>query len=81
MPVEVLERITNFTALGLRFWDATLDRQVRDGLKVTARPFFERRLRERTARLTASGVYTFEGLGGLGERERGCVAGGAGRGG
>lgn len=73
MPVEVLERITNFTALGLRFWDATLDRQVRDGLKVTARPFFERRLQERTARLTASGIYTFQGLPGLRDLESGFV--------
>lgn len=71
MPVEVLERITAFTALGLRFWDATLDRQVRDGLQVTARPFFERRLQVREAILTVSGIYTFQGMPGLRDLESG----------
>lgn len=61
---EPLERLTIFTALGIRFWDAALDRQVTDGLIVTARrPGVDQR--SVRAFRTRSGVYAFRGLPGL----------------
>ena len=69
--VRVLERGETFTALGLRFWDAALDAQVRDGLIVTARPAIAARTQVRRARLTQSGVYAFHALPGLVEIEHG----------
>jgi hypothetical protein len=73
MPVRVLERITTFTALGLRFWDAAFDRQARDGLVVTARPFHEAHMQVRTAHLTSSGIYAFHNLPGLRDLESGLL--------
>jgi hypothetical protein len=61
---EPLERVTIFTPLGIRFWDAALDRQVRDGLVVTARrPGTNQRVVR--AFRTRSGIYAFHGLPGL----------------
>ena len=53
-----------FTTLGIRFWDAALERPVTGGLAVQA---FRRDTREPpvTARLTPSGVYAFHDLPGL----------------
>jgi hypothetical protein len=61
---QVIEKVTVFTTLGIRFWDPAKDTQVRDGLVVTARP-------EKAAGpiieafQTASGIYAFQGLPGL----------------
>jgi hypothetical protein len=62
--VEPAEQITIFTPLGIRFWDAALDRQVRDGLVVTARRAGTRQRAVR-AFTTRSGIYAFHGLPGL----------------
>jgi hypothetical protein len=58
------ERVTIFTPLGIRFWDAAKDVPVKDGLMVTARsgtaPYSVV-----SAFRTRSGVYAFQGLPGL----------------
>ncbi|HEX5165876.1 MAG TPA: hypothetical protein VFV93_10815 [Thermomicrobiales bacterium] len=61
---EPLEQITIFTPLGIRFWDAALDRQVTDGLVVTARRPGSNQRPVRAFR-TRSGIYAFRGLPGL----------------
>jgi hypothetical protein len=68
LPGAPLERKTVVTALGIRFWDAARDTEVREGLVVTAR------LHDSTrpvvgAFTTGSGVYAFQGLPGLQEIE------------
>jgi hypothetical protein len=73
MTVDVLERISTFTTLGLRFWEAALDQQVRDGLVVTARPAIARTVPRRAATRTLSGVYAFPGLPGLRDVEHGLA--------
>jgi len=59
-----LERLSIVTPLGIRFWDAALDRPVEDGLDVTAWPT-ARPSALTQARLTMSGIYAFHGLPGL----------------
>lgn len=59
-----LERLTIFTPLGIRFWDAAWSTQVSEGLTVTARPQGTRQAVAYAFR-TASGVYAFQGLPGL----------------
>jgi hypothetical protein len=61
---RLLERITTFTPLGIRFWDPVRNTQVSDGLTVTARPETLSGSVTRAFR-TASGIYTFQGLQGL----------------
>jgi hypothetical protein len=69
--VKHLEEIRFLTLLGIRFWDAALDEQVRDGLTVAAR-------REAaygswvSAFRTASGLYAFRHLPGLRDYETGA---------
>jgi hypothetical protein len=61
---RLLERITTFTPLGIRFWDPVRNMQVSDGLTVTARPETPHGSVTRAFR-TASGIYAFQGLQGL----------------
>ncbi|MDA8018135.1 MAG: hypothetical protein MPN21_11875 [Thermoanaerobaculia bacterium] len=62
--VLVLEELTVFTPLGIRFWDPVLDGQVRDSLKVEAWPVPGLRPVARAQR-TGSDIYAFHGLPGL----------------
>ena len=59
-----LETLTTFTVLGIRFWDASRNVQVSDGLHVTARPDVANG-RSTTAFITPSGNYVFRSLPGL----------------
>ncbi len=59
-----VERQAIFTPLGIRFWDPALDRQISDGLTITATPMDERG-KVTLAQRTASGIYAFYGLPGL----------------
>lgn len=58
------ESHTTLTALGIRFWDIALDRQVRDNLVVRAYPVLGTGPVV-SAFHTASGVYGFQGLPGM----------------
>ena len=69
-PVRVLEQLSVFTPLGIRFWDPVLDRQVRDGLRVTAWPASTQRPVV-TAYRTQSDIYAFQDLPGLRDLEYG----------
>jgi hypothetical protein len=70
--VRVIEILSTFTPLGIRFWDSVLDAQVRDGLHVTARPFSAATTRPRaTAYRTGSDIYAFGHLSGLEDFENG----------
>jgi hypothetical protein len=62
-----VERNAIFTPLGIRFWDPVRDRQVSDGLVVTARPYRSDRSggNATPAVRTGSGDYAFHGLPGL----------------
>lgn len=62
--VLVLEELTVFTPLGIRFWDPVLDAQVRDALRVEAWPVPGLRPRA-SARRTGSDIYAFHRLPGL----------------
>lgn len=65
----VLEELATFCPLGLRFWDAVADDQIRAGLRVRAWP--EPALRPVVeAFRTRSDVYAFQGLPGLRGLER-----------
>jgi hypothetical protein len=65
----VLEEVGAFCTLGLRFWDAVADAQIREGLQVTAWPLPALRPIRRAFR-TVSDVFAFQGLPGLLEIER-----------
>jgi len=61
MKVEILERRRVTTPLGIRFWDAAMDRPVTSGLRVTARP--ENLAKPvAAAQPTRSGIYAFHHL-------------------
>lgn len=62
--LQPLERVSVYTPLGIRFWDAASDVAVTDSLEVTARPPERPDLR-RAAFRTLSGVYAFSNLPGL----------------
>lgn len=62
------ERLNVFTPLGIRFWDVSQNRQVREGLQVTARRS-SLAGRVAVASRTASDLYAFHGLAGLRELE------------
>lgn len=62
--LEPLEKVSQYTALGIRFWDLARDVAVTHGLEVTARPTGQPQL-ERRAFQTLSGIYAFRGLPGL----------------
>ncbi len=65
----VLEELVTSCPLGLRFWDAVTDAQVRGGLRVRAWPLPARRPVVAAFR-TVSDVYAFQGLPGLVDVER-----------
>ena len=65
MQVDVLERISSFTPLGIRFWDSSLDTEVSGGLIVAAWPAAQRPPRPVFARRSGSGIYHVSGLPGL----------------
>lgn len=69
--VRVVEEITSSAPLGVRFWDWAVDRPVRDGLLVRARPAGGGPLA--TARPSRSGVYGFLNLPTTREAERGSI--------
>jgi hypothetical protein len=71
MQVEILERVTSFTSLGIRFWDVALDRPVAEDLAVVAWPLEDSMARPVRAFRTRSGVYALMGLPGLAAVERG----------
>lgn len=52
------------SVLGIRFWDPVTDNQVRDGLRVTARPLYASGPKVRANR-TRSDIYAFHGLPGM----------------
>lgn len=56
MQVDILERVSAFTSLGIRFWDAALDRPVAERLSVSARPLQNPAARAVRAFRTLSGV-------------------------
>ncbi len=62
--INILEELTVFTPLGIRFWDAALDRQIREGLVVRAWPESPGQPVVEAFR-TASDVYAFRRLPGL----------------
>ena len=65
----MLEELTTFCTLGVRFWDATTDAQIRSGLQVRIWP--EEALRPVVeADRTYSDIYAFHRLPGLGAVER-----------
>jgi hypothetical protein len=61
---RVLEQFDTFTPLGLRFWDPAIDRQITDGLRVTAWPP-QAPTQQTAAMRTRSGVYAFRWLPGV----------------
>jgi hypothetical protein len=66
----ILETLTTFTPLGLRFWDPATDQQVRDALRVEASP--SARPGARVAAVRSFGdVYSFPHLPGLRDVEYG----------
>jgi hypothetical protein len=60
----VIEELATVCPLGIRFWDAVNDVQIRDRLRVTAWPLPARRPITRAFR-TVSDIYAFQGLPGL----------------
>ncbi len=64
--LEILETQTIFTPLGIRCWDPVYDRQVGEGLQVTARPETASGPVKYAFR-TATRVYAFQNLPGLHE--------------
>jgi len=71
MQVRVLERISTYTPLGLRFWDQAFDRPVQDSMVATARPWGRPTARPVRAVATFSGALAFHGLPGMREIEHG----------
>lgn len=61
---HLLETVTTFAPLGIRFWDEVLDRPVGDGLVVTARAEGTTSPRV-SAFVTATGIFAFERLPGM----------------
>lgn len=61
---RLLESLTTRTLLGIRFWDPATDRQVSDGLQVSAWPETAPELKVRAFR-TASGNFAFQNLPGM----------------
>lgn len=62
--IKVLEELATFTPLGIRFWDPVMDEQIRDSLKVTARPQNKKGPIIQAFR-TVSDVYAFNNLPGM----------------
>lgn len=64
MTHRLVETLTRFTPLGIRFWDPSSARPVREGLRVRAWPEGAAGSGRQAFR-TVSGVYAFSGLPGL----------------
>lgn len=71
--VDVLEEHATSAPLGVRFWDWAVDRPVREGLLVRARPAAGGPVT--TARPSSSGVYGFISLPTTRDAERGSIDG------
>lgn len=69
MDVRVIERISTYSPLGLRFWDQDFAKPVEDGMIATARPWQQPDARPRHAVRTFSGALSFHGLPGLRDLE------------
>ncbi len=69
--VDVLEELATSAPLGVRFWDWAMDRPVREGLLVRARP--EAGGPVTTARPSSTGVYGFVSLPTTRDAERGSI--------
>lgn len=65
MDVRIIERISTYSALGLRFWDQDYSKLVEDGMIATARPWGAPNARARHAARSFSGALSFHGLPGL----------------
>jgi hypothetical protein len=65
MQVDILEHVSAFTSLGIRFWDAALNRPVAQRLSVSARPLDDPAARAVPAFRTLSGIEAMMGLPGL----------------
>lgn len=72
--ITVLEQIRITTPLGIRFWDAVREVQVRDGLLVTARPEENPNARAIEAFRTGRGIYAFQQMPGLRDFENGTIS-------
>lgn len=70
MIQHILEKHTLFTPLGIRFWDVTAGRVIKEGLIVTARED-GKTAPANQAFVTGSGIFAFKGLPGLREIEFG----------
>ncbi len=70
MRYRVVDTVTRFSTLGVRFWDDATSRPITDGLRVRAWPEGSPRS-ETTAFRTMSGVYAFLNLTGLRDVEFG----------
>jgi len=70
-----LERLQTTTLLGIRFWDPARERQITDGLSVTATPVAAAYAAPTVAFRTRSGIYAFQGMPGLRAFEHGVADG------
>ena len=61
---QILERVSQISLLGIRFWDPALDVQILKGLRATLAPI-ENVRQVRHATRTASGVYAFNNIPGM----------------
>lgn len=65
MRVDIIERISTFTPLGLRFWDPEYAHPVGDGMTATARPWGQPDASPLDAVRSQTGTLAFHGLPGL----------------
>ena len=59
--MDIIETLSTFTPLGIRFWDPVLDVQVGHDLIVTANPIYSSKVKSRAYR-TKSNIYAFSHL-------------------
>lgn len=71
--LSVQEKFSQFSPLGIRFWDPVEDRQIVDGLQITARAAVGISRKFHSLK-THSGVYTFSSLPGLYDVETGVLS-------
>ena len=74
MTVEIIERDSRFAPLGIRFWDAALDRAAEEPIVALAFPAGAPFATPVRGRRTLSGAHAFLGLPGMGAVERGVGA-------
>src|SRR5574341_1115138 len=70
MTIQILDRVTRVTPLGLRFWDAATNTSVGSGLRVTAYPA-DHPLQRVPALSNRLGTYILQNLPGLRQAEHG----------